>query len=146
MRQRLPSDDEYVLLEEDLAKGETPMESEVLRILKMVEEKKITAEEAAKLLEALPKSAEPEEKSVGTPEWFYIRVNDQSGDKPKNVNIRLPFGLARFAVRHIPRNVRDNMEKEGVDVEELIRKCCTGNQGKVIVVNEPGKNVEIGFE
>jgi len=72
---------------------------ERMQILKMVSEKKITAEEGARLLSAL----EPEKKMgaavvVGgpsSPRWFRIRVTDLETGKSK-VNVNLPMSLSRW--------------------------------------------------
>ena len=67
-------------------------ESERMRILRMVQEGKITPEEGAKLLESLGPGAEA---SAGGPgpkgrKWVRIQIADHRGDQ---VNLRLPGDL-----------------------------------------------------
>ena len=78
---------------------------ERMQILKMIEEGKISAEEGAKLLQALGAAKSEKRKPTGDePRWFRIRVTDLDTGKNK-VNVNFPMGLvgvgfklgARFA-------------------------------------------------
>jgi len=67
-------------------------DEERLQILKMIEGGQITAEEGAKLLEALEEPSRAEARREGAPRWFRVRVTDLNTGKHK-VNINLPFKL-----------------------------------------------------
>ena len=70
------------------------MDEDRMRILKMLEEGKINAEEAAKLLEALGGRAETGPAGKGErARWFRVRVTDTKTGR-KKVNINIPLGLA----------------------------------------------------
>lgn len=114
------------------------MDEERMRILKMLEEGKITAEEAARLLEALEASrhreAPPERER-----WFRIRVTDLRTGKQK-VNVNIPFGLVSLGfsigARFSPK------------WEEIWERIKAGMSGKVVDVEdeEDGERVEIYIE
>ncbi len=121
---------------------------ERMQILKMVSEKKITAEEGARLLSAL----EPEKK-MGTqvvvggpssPRWFRIRVTDLETGKSK-VNVNLPMSLVNVGMK---MGARFAPEVEGMDLNEIFDQIREGAQGKMIDVEdaEDGERVEIYVE
>jgi len=121
---------------------------ERMQILKMVAEKKITAEEGARLLSAL----EPEKKMgaavvVGgpsSPRWFRIRVTDLETGKSK-VNVNLPMSLVNVGMK---MGARFAPEVEGIDLNEIFEQIREGAQGKMIDVEdaEDGERVEIYVE
>ena len=86
---------------------------ERLQILKMIENGRISAEEGARLLEALEKSMPKEGSDQGsTPRrWFRVRVTDMRTGKRKAV-VNIPLGLvdvglklgARFGTSNVDMN------------------------------------------
>jgi hypothetical protein len=75
------------------------VETEKLRILKMLEEKKITAEEAARLLEALDRvGSRPSERELKR-RWVHIRV-EKDGDE--TVNVKVPLALLKLGFKLAP--------------------------------------------
>ena len=122
---------------------------ERMKILNMVAEGKISAEEGAKLLSAL--SAQPKKKSVSlkmgqpsTPRWFRVRVTDIETGKDK-VNVNLPMSLVDVGTR---MGARFAPELEDMDLEEIMEQIQSGAQGKIIEVEdvEEGERVEIYVE
>jgi hypothetical protein len=82
-----------------LRTGSEIVETEKLRILKMLEEKKITAEEAARLLEALDRvGSRPSERELKR-RWVHIRV-EKDGDE--TVNVKVPLALLKLGFRLAP--------------------------------------------
>ena len=121
---------------------------ERMQILKMVSEKKITAEEGAKLLSAL----EPDKKAAAavvvggpsSPRWFRVRVTDLETGKPK-VNVNLPMSLVNVGMK---MGARFAPEIEGIDLSGVFEQIQEGAQGKLIDVEdmEDGERVEIYVE
>lgn len=105
-----------------------------LRVLRMVSEGKITAEEAEKLLEAI-EGAYPEAKSIS------VLVFESQKDKP-NVKINLPISLARFAMNFVPSSV---LAKQDIPADAILKALDDARPGKVFEVKdeEEGKRVEI---
>ncbi len=92
------------------------MKEERLRILKMVEEGKISTEEASELLETLEPMAD-EKEGQGKIKKIKILVEEHG---EKKVNISLPFALAKTALRFIPKKALNSMEEEDIDFKELL--------------------------
>ena len=121
---------------------------ERLRVLKMVEEGKVTAEQGAQLLAALKGEAPPqksEEPLAGRgkqPRRLRIQVTNLETGQRK-VNISMPWGLvsvgAKMGARFAP---------EGIDLEELMAAIDAGATGKIIDVidEEDNERVEIYVE
>jgi DUF4097 and DUF4098 domain-containing protein YvlB len=123
------------------------MESnERMKILKMIEEGKISAEEGTRLLEALGKQRRraPDSKE-GEPRWLRVRVTD-SGSGKETIRVNLPIGLLNVGLRMGARFVPD-IEQE-LAMEELIEALDQGVTGKIvdIVDEEDGQRVEIFIE
>src|ERR1700722_15565251 len=104
------------------------------RILGMLAEGKITADEAERLLDAMGERQAPAlggssaVKSNGAPKYFRVEVNANDPDGPTKVNVRIPMQLLRAGVRLsalIPPRARDEvnaaMAREGIpfDINQL---------------------------
>lgn len=119
---------------------------ERVKILKMIEEGKITAEEGAKLLSALSESRKGDRKpsfrrAPGGARWLRVRVTDMVTGKSK-ATVNLPIGLVdaglNIASQYVP----------GIAFSELIEAIDAGAEGKIIDVmdEEDGEHVEIFIE
>jgi hypothetical protein len=121
---------------------------ERLKVLKMVQEGKISAEEAVKLLETLEKTAgDASQTSSGAEyagKWFRVRVTDLHTGRNK-VNVRLPMAIVRTGVR---MGVKFSPQMEGVDSERLIGLLQNGRPGEVldIVNHEENEHIEVFIE
>jgi len=125
---------------------------ERLQILKMIQEGKITAEEGAKLLQALSGSSKsasrpaPPPPGVGgaDPRWFRVRVTDLHTGKNK-VNVNIPMGLVNVGLR---MGARFAPNVEGVNYDDIMTAIRGGASGKVMDVTdeESGERVEIFVE
>jgi len=104
-----------------------------LRILRMVSDGKITAEQAGKLLEAI-EGAAPHAKQIT------LLVFERGKEKPE-VRINLPLSLARFAMNFIPASV---LAKQEIPAETILSALDEAQPGKVFgIKDEDGKSVEI---
>ena len=120
------------------------MNEERMRILKMLEEGKISVEEATKLIEAV--EAPPQETEIvpqGKPKWLKVHVTD--GDSEK-VNVNLPLSLARVALKFIPQHARVHMEEHEIDIEELLSTITETKIGKLVEVQDGDEHVEVWIE
>lgn len=118
---------------------------ERMQILRMVEARQISAEEAAKLLSALDKADKGEPAaSVGTARWFRVRVTDLRTGKNK-ANVNIPMGLVSVGIK---MGARFAPNVEGLDMQELSRAIREGTQGKIVDVEneEDAERVEIFIE
>lgn len=125
------------------------------RILRMVADGKITAEEGAELLDAL--GPERREDTPGTPapplpptpaspsgKSLVIRVSE--GDDNK-VNLRIPLGLARAAGKFIPRRTQHDLGEHGIDLSSLVEGVAAGvEKGPILQIEDGEDTVYIGVE
>jgi hypothetical protein len=120
------------------------MDDERTRILHMVSEGKVSAEEAAKLMEALHSPSLPPPASPKTANWLHVRVSDLATGKNK-VNVNLPFSLVRAGIKV---GARFSPELRGADWEEVVSAIQEGTPGRIVEVEdeEGGEKVEIYVE
>ena len=123
---------------------------ERMRVLKMIEEGKISAKEGARLLGALGKSDEQARRQRGTAEagaegggrWLRLRVSDTRSGKTR-VNLTIPIGLVNMGLAVGARFVPDVAE---LDVEEIRDALRSGLNGKIQEVHDEEELVEIFVE
>jgi hypothetical protein len=126
---------------------------ERMRILQMIQEGKITAEEGAKLLEALGKSKKPPipplpPRPPHVPgrdaRLLRVRITDLKTGKTK-VNVNIPMGLVNVGVRLGARFMPSSAD---VDLDEIMAAIDAGTTGKVVDVEEveEGERVEVWIE
>ena len=118
---------------------------ERLRILKMVEEGRVTAGEGAEPLGALGhERAKPkikERSPAGGGRWFRVRVTDLVTGKPKTT-VNIPMNLMDWGLKI---GAQFAPEVGDVDLEQLGDVLQNGVEGKIIDVidEEDGEHVEI---
>jgi len=119
------------------------MNDERDRVLKMLEDKKITAEEASKLLDAINRS----EGGGRRNRFLKVRVYDRGSDRAK-VNVTLPIGLVRWGMNFIPDEARAKIEEQEIDLKMVTEALEKGITGKIVDVNddEKGHHVEVWLE
>jgi hypothetical protein len=124
---------------------------ERMKILKMIEEGKLSAEEGTKLLAALsgprpptPPRAPGMPGMPGTPRWLRIRVTDVRTGRSK-ASVQIPLALVdagmKIGAHYAP-------EVEGVNMSNVMEAIRSGVTGKIIDVTdeEDGEHVEIYVE
>jgi hypothetical protein len=121
--------------------------NERIKILQMLEEGKITADEATTLLRALDggRGASPGGPVPGGERRFLrIQVTDLHSGKAK-VNVTIPIGLVNVGLRMAERFAP---EFDGFDMQELEGLLASGAVGKMVEVvdEEDGERVEIFVE
>jgi len=126
--------------------------AERMLILKMIEDGKITAQEAADLLDALEESAGASRKAADGQKkdgginnrWLRVRVTDTRTNRSR-VNMRLPATLvnagAKLGMQFAP-------EAEGIDINQIVSALQAGETGQIIDVydEEDGEHVEVFIE
>jgi hypothetical protein len=120
---------------------------ERLKILQMLEEGKITAEEASNLIRALGKQ-ERKRRAVSSsqnePRWLRVRVTEPDKERA-SVNVNLPLNMVNVGLRMGARFIP---EFGGLDLEELGEALRAGMTGKIVDVidEEDGSHVEVYIE
>lgn len=122
---------------------------ERMRILKMIDEGKISAEEGAKLLSALADSRRNAggpiaPRGPGGARWLRVRVTDMTTGRAK-ATVQLPLNLIDAGMKI---GAHFAAEVEGVDMNTIMDALRSGMTGKIIdVVDEKdGEHVEIFVE
>ena len=121
---------------------------ERMKILKMIEEGKLSAEEGTKLLAALsdkrtPTPPRPPGMS-GAPRWLRIRVTDIRSGRSK-ASVQIPLALVDAGMKI---GAHFAPEVQGVDMTNVLEAVRSGMTGKIIDVtdDEDGEHVEIYVE
>lgn len=124
------------------------MNEEKMMILKMLQNGKISAKEAAKLLESLD-SGEKEgkkkkEHANRRGKFIRVKVTDTKTGKSR-ANIRVPINLLRVANKF---GGKFNLDIDGVTIDEIQASISDGNLGKIVDVydDEEGEHVEVFIE
>lgn len=123
---------------------------ERLKILKMIEDGKLSPEEGAKLLAALsegrrgPGMPPVPPRPPGGPRWLRVRVTDTRSGRSK-ASVQIPLDLVDAGIKI---GAHFAPEVEGVDLNNVMQAVRSGMTGKIIDVTdeEDGEHVEIYVE
>jgi hypothetical protein len=120
-----------------------------MKILKMIEEGKLSAEEGTKLLAALSEKRTPAPpRGAGMAgagaRWLRIRVTDVRTGRSK-ASVQIPLALVDAGLKI---GAHFAPEVEGVDMSNVMEAVRSGVMGKIIDVTdeEDGEHVEIYVE
>ncbi len=127
-------------------------EDERMMVLKLLKDGKITADEAAKLLETIDRT-DPKKKKAqieesegikGLGKFFRVKITDATNGKIR-ANIRIPLSVmgtgANFGAHFAP-------QINGIESEDLMKAVRDGEVGKILDVfdDEDNEHVEIYIE
>jgi hypothetical protein len=121
------------------------------KILRLIQDGKISADQGIQLLDALqdPLKSKAEgvisqPKVTQAARWFRVSVTDTDSGKVR-VNVRLPVNLITAGVK---MGARFSPEVEGLDMDQLMVLIKTGEIGKIVDVvdEEDGEHVEVFLE
>ncbi len=123
------------------------MREEKKRIMKMLEDGKINADEAYRLLEAIEKKGEKEGK--------FFRVEVESGGE-KKVNIKIPFVVATKLMKvggklvtKFSKEAREKLEEYDIDIEEILKSLeeeLYDIPSTIVDINEDRERIKIWIE
>jgi hypothetical protein len=119
---------------------------ERLKILTMIQEGKITAQEGLELLNTLTEtstSTTTEENAAfrKSARWLRVRVTDTDSGKTR-VNVRLPVNLMNAGMK---MGAKFTPEVDGMDMDVIMSAIKDGEIGKIVDVfdDEDGEHVEV---
>jgi hypothetical protein len=127
------------------------MNEEKMMILKMLQEGKISADEAAKLLESvesLEKKAEKADKDgeiqKGQGKFFRVKITDTDTGKSR-ANIRIPLSVLGIGVKF---GAQFAPQVGGIEQEKIMEAINSGQIGQIMDVydDKDGEHVEIFIE
>jgi hypothetical protein len=122
---------------------------ERLQVLKMIENRQISAEEGARLLSALDARTAPELPPPASPNtrgrWLRVRVTDLNSGKRK-VNVNIPLSLVDIGLKMGAKFSPVGME--GLDMSQIIAAVKSGGTGKIVDVenDQDREHVEVYIE
>ena len=112
------------------------------KILDMITSGKITAEEGARLIEAIEPSPQTEKKG----KRLVIQILQEGVEKPK-LNIAIPLKLAKFGLSFIPKNAqfKTNMNNSDIDLsninwQEILDLATAGETGELFYMEVEDEN------
>lgn len=119
------------------------LEEEQRKILELLQDGKINADEATKLLEALRQQERTGQSRTYKPRWVRIRVTDTNSDRVR-VNMTFPIGVVRAGLRAGGR-IAGIEGINTIDLEDLLNR---GEAGHLVDAfdEEGGERVEIFVE
>ncbi len=118
---------------------------ERMKILKMIEEGKVSAEEGAKLLAALSGANRPlGGLAASGAKWLRVRVTAVDSGRSK-ATVQIPISLMEAGMKI---GAHFAPEIDGVNMDQLMEALRSGMTGKIIDVvdDEDGEHVEIFVE
>ncbi len=123
---------------------------ERMKVLKMVQDGRITADEASELLKSLEASAGGGRPGAaggtvqGTPRFFRVVVTDTDTGKVR-VNIRMPIGMLNAGIK---MGMKFAPEIDGLDPATLASLVSSGEIGQILDVydDDDGEHVEVFIE
>jgi hypothetical protein len=118
---------------------------ERMKILKMIEEGKLSAQEGAKLLSALASANRPlGGLSASGAKWLRVRVTEVASGRSK-ATVQIPISLMEAGMKI---GAHFAPEIDGVNMDQLMEALRSGMTGKIIDVvdDEDGEHVEIFVE
>jgi hypothetical protein len=126
-------------------------EDERMMVLKLLKDGKITADEAAKLLETIDRTSPKKKSKTEEPEtikgqgkFFHVKITDTDTGKVR-ANIRIPLSVievgSKFGAHFAP-------QIDGIENEDLMQAIKDGEVGKVMDVfdDDDNEHVEIYIE
>jgi hypothetical protein len=133
------------------------MDQEKYKILKLIEEKKLNADEAARLLDALDAAGGSAESARSTSgrsttngrggRILHLKVSDLTTGKVK-VNLSIPVGIAHVIKSLIPPQEMERMEKSGLKFNAIMEAISGDTIGKLFDIEDEDHHahVEISIE
>lgn len=126
------------------------MNEEVMRVLKMIEEGKITADKAKELIDALkaeevtPNAPVVVEQSNSNYEERFLKIKVLSADGDK-VNVQFPVKVIKEIIKVTGKIPMSSAELEGVDMQDLLNTvaACLDNESMGQIVDISSKNGDI---
>lgn len=121
-----------------------PTKDERMRILQLLSEGKINAEEANRLLGALNQSNPKAPPRTRQPRQLRVRITDIESGRSK-VSVNIPMGLVNIGLKMGARFIPSDSD---IDIESLRVAIENGQFGKLVELDDPdtGERVEVWLD
>ena len=116
---------------------------ERMRILRLIENGQLTAEEGARLLGAMDGQSRPSRPHRA--QWVHVRITDLRSNRQK-VNVNIPVGLISIGIKLGARLATRG--GHSVNIDELLEAIRSGAVGKLADIEdiEDGERLEVYVE
>lgn len=130
----------------------TIMKDEIRKILKMIEDGHITAEEGENLIEALGSNQDGAlsqglSVSDSSTQFLKVRVVEEGKDK---VNVSIPLSLVeiglKLGAKIGPTFASEAEVLQNIDLDELMQAIKEGARGKIVDIDNDDSKVEVFIE
>ncbi|AXV40379.1 hypothetical protein [Methanobacterium sp. BAmetb5] len=115
---------------------------EKMQILKMVEDGKITVDEATELLATLDKN---DEKIIPRKDVKWLKVRVYTLDDQPKVNVNIPISLVdvglKLAKKYDPKLKESGLDK--IDLDEILDAVKNGAEGKLVDVIDEEEQTKV---
>jgi len=125
-----------------------PDSEERIRVLQMIAEGKITANEGARLLEAMraadQSSSSRRQTAEVSPQWLHLRLSDPTSGQVKT-DVSIPLSIVQIGLE---LGLRLTGNDHTAEVDQLVRALQEGREGKLLeaIDKESGQRLEIFIE
>ncbi|HHY48052.1 MAG TPA: DUF2089 domain-containing protein [Firmicutes bacterium] len=119
------------------------MSEEKRQILRMLQEGKISIDEAMKLLDAVDEEKPAPTGTSRSGRMLRVRVEEEGKTK---VNVNIPLALAKVALKLIPKSAMRDIEEQNIDLEEIISTVTDTTMGKIVDIVDEDTKVEVFVE
>lgn len=122
------------------------MKDEIRKILKMIEDGHITAEEGENLIEALGSNQDGAlsqglSVSDSSTQFLKVRVVEEGKDK---VNVSIPLSLVEIGLKLGFASEAEVLQN--IDLDELMQAIKEGARGKIVDIDNDDSKVEVFIE
>ena len=126
------------------------MNDEKMKILSMLENGNISADEAAKLLDAIgavDESARDVAVEKSKPNrWLRIRIAEDGREK---VKVNVPLKIVELLTKMqgvLPADARAQLDEHEIDLEQIVKLIREGAEGEIVSVEDGEDTVKIFVE
>ncbi|MFB6290512.1 MAG: hypothetical protein ABEJ25_02140 [Candidatus Bipolaricaulia bacterium] len=123
------------------------MNEEREKILKMLDEGKVTVEEAQELLSTIDETEKGRSKfdtEVETAEEASALKINVVENGEEEVNISIPIGLVKMLKSFIPSKAKDKLDEKGINIDKILEEIEKGSfDGKLVDIENEATHIEI---
>lgn len=117
------------------------MSEEKRQILRMLQDGKVSVDEAMKLLDVVDGGGTAQPSSSRPGRMLRVRVYDNGGKTKVNVNI--PLTLAKVALKFIPKGAMKELTDQNINLDEIISSITETTIGKIVDVQDDANQTKV---
>lgn len=119
------------------------MSEEKKQVLRMLQDGKVSIDEAMKLLDAIDEGKGGQSSPNRSGKMLRVRIDEEGKTK---VNVNIPLSLAKWALKLIPANARHELVDQHIDLDEVLSSITESTIGKIVDIQDDETKVEVFVE